>query len=129
MTAPALLLVMAIGRPGCFWAGCCTGRPTASRWGLWSSDRKVGCRRLPAQPLEALASLVIGLAVLTVVLTAGSARSGPAAVAGLAAYALCRQYIGGLRAEPPRRFRHARQITVAGAVIVLIASVALLVRG
>ena len=25
--APALLIGMAIGRPGCFWAGCCTGGP------------------------------------------------------------------------------------------------------
>ena len=24
--APALLIGMSIGRPGCFWAGCCTGR-------------------------------------------------------------------------------------------------------
>ena len=29
-TAPALLLGMAVGRWGCFLAGCCAGRPTAS---------------------------------------------------------------------------------------------------
>ena len=43
--ASALLIGMAIGRPGCFWAGCCPGRPAAARWGIWSSDRRVGCRR------------------------------------------------------------------------------------
>ena len=128
-TAPALLIGMAIGRPGCFWAGCCVGRATASRWGIWSSDRKVGCRRQPAQLLEALASLVIGGAVLAFVLVDGLARSGPVAVAGLAAYTLARQFILSLRAEPPARWRYGRQLTIAAAAIALIVSVVLLVRG
>lgn len=126
VTALAVLIGMAIGRPGCFWAGCCTGRPTASRWGVWSSDRRLGCRRLPAQLLEALASLVIGGAVLAVILTLGLARSGPVAVAGLAAYTLARQFIVGLRTEPPQHWRYGRQVTTAVAVIALIASVVLL---
>ena len=98
--APALLIGMSIGRPGCFWAGCCTGRPTAARWGVWSSDRRLGCRRAPAQLLEALSALISGGAVLIVVLVDGLARSGPVAVVGLAAYTLARQFILGLRAEP-----------------------------
>lgn len=128
VTAPAVLIGMAIGRPGCFWAGCCTGRPTASRWGIWSSDRRLGCRRMPAQLLEALASLVIGAAVVAVVLTAGLARSGPVAVAGLAAYTLARQFIVLLRAEPPAHWRYSHPATVAAASVALIASVVLLVR-
>ncbi len=128
-TAPALLIGMAIGRPGCFWAGCCVGRPTASRWGIWSSDRRVGCRREPAQLLEALASLVIGAAVLAVVLLDGLARSGPVAVIGLAAYTLARQFILSLRAEPPNRWRYGRQLTIAAAALALIAGVVLLARG
>jgi len=127
--APALLIGMAIGRPGCFWAGCCTGRPTASRRGIWSSDRRVGCRREPAQLLEAFASLITGLAVLAVVLSAGLARSGPVAAAGLAGYTLSRQFILGLRADPPRHWRYGRQVTVAAAALVLIASAVLLARG
>ena len=127
-TAPALLIGIGIGRNGCFWAGCCTGRPTASRWGIWSSDRRVGCRRQPAQLFEAVSALVIGLAVLLVVLTAGLQRSGPVAVAGLAAYTLARQFALGLRSEP-RQYRRGRQVTAAVAVIVLIASLALLARG
>ncbi|MFC7571318.1 prolipoprotein diacylglyceryl transferase family protein [Klenkia terrae] len=39
VTAPGLLLGMTIGRLGCFFGGCCVGLPTASRWGIWSSDR------------------------------------------------------------------------------------------
>ncbi len=114
---------MGIGRLGCFWAGCCTGRPTASRWGIWSSDRRVGCRREPAQLLEALTALAAGLVVLAVVLIAGLQRSAPAAAAGLAAYTLCRQFIIGLRAEP-RQWRYGRRVAAAVAAVVLIASVA-----
>ncbi len=129
VTACALLLGMAIGRPGCFWAGCCVGRATSSRWGIWASDRKVGCRREPAQLLEALTSLVIGGAVLAVVLLDGLPRSGPVAVAGLAAYTLVRQFILSLRAEPPERWRYGRQLTIAAAAVALIVSVVLLARG
>jgi phosphatidylglycerol---prolipoprotein diacylglyceryl transferase len=125
--APALLIGMAIGRLGCFWAGCCTGRPSAARWGIWSSDRRLGCRRAPAQLLEALAALVCGVAVLIVVLIAGLPRSGPVAIVGLAAYTLCRQLILGLRAEP-RAWRYGRPVTAAVAAIALIAGIVLLVR-
>lgn len=124
--AAAVLLGMAIGRPGCFWAGCCAGRPTAVRWGIWSSDRRVGCRRYPAQLLEALVALVVGLGVLSFVLVAGLARSGPVAVAGLAAYTLGRQFILPLRAEPPRRWRYGRPVTTVTAAIALLASVIVL---
>ena len=126
--APALLIGMAIGRNGCFWAGCCTGRPVSARWGIWSSDRRLGCRRAPVQLLEALAALISGVAVLAVVLADGLARSGPVAVVGLAAYTLCRQFILGLRAEP-RVWRYGRPVTGTIAALALIAGVVLLVRG
>ena len=125
--APSLLIGMAIGRPGCFWAGCCTGRPVAARWGIWSSDRRLGCRRAPAQLLEALAALISGIAVLAVVLAEGLARSGPVAVVGLAVYTLCRQFILGLRAEP-RVWRYGRPVTGTIAALALILGVVLLVR-
>src|SRR5207247_3725438 len=35
VTAPGLLVAMAVGRVGCFFAGCCGGPPTVSRWGVW----------------------------------------------------------------------------------------------
>jgi phosphatidylglycerol---prolipoprotein diacylglyceryl transferase len=126
--APALLIGMAIGRLGCFWAGCCTGRPTASGRGIWSSDRRLGCRREPAQLLEALAALISGAVVLAVVLALGLSRSGPVAIVGLAAYTLARQFILGLRAEP-RVWRYGRRVTAAAAVIALIAGIVLLARG
>ncbi len=125
--APALLIGMAIGRLGCFWAGCCTGRPIAARWGIWSSDRRLGCRRAPAQLLEALAALISGVTVLVVVLVSGLPRSGPVAIVGLAAYTLCRQFILGLRAEP-RVWRYGRPVTAAAAAIALIVGAILLAR-
>lgn len=51
-TAPGIFLGMAVGRPGCFLTGCCAGRPTTSTWGLWSSDRRLGIRRIPVQLYE-----------------------------------------------------------------------------
>jgi hypothetical protein len=69
------------------------------------------------------------VAVLATVLLAGLQRAGPAAVAGLAAYTLSRQFLLGLRSEPPLRWRYGRQVTAAAAAATLIASVALLVRG
>jgi phosphatidylglycerol:prolipoprotein diacylglycerol transferase len=125
--APALLIGMAIGRPGCFWAGCCTGRPIAARWGIWSSDRRLGCRRAPAQLLEALSALVAGVAVLIVVLIDGLAQSGPVAVVGLAAYTLARQFILGMRAEP-RVWRYGRPVTATIAALALIAGIILLIK-
>jgi len=121
---PALLIGMGIGRHGCFWAGCCTGRPTASRWGIWSSDRRLGCRRMPVQLLEAWTALAVGSAALVTVLVAGLARSGLVAVAGLAAYTLVRQLILGLRDES-RQWRYGRPVTAAAAAIALVMSIAL----
>jgi phosphatidylglycerol---prolipoprotein diacylglyceryl transferase len=125
--APALLIGMAIGRPGCFWAGCCTGRPIAARWGIWSSDRRLGCRRAPAQLLEALSALISGGVVLVVVLIDGLARSGPVAVVGLAAYTLARQAILGLRAES-RVWRYGRPVTATIAALALIVGIVLLIK-
>ena len=127
VAGPALLVGMGIGRPACFWAGCCTGRPTTSRWGIWSSDRRMGCRRAPAQLTEALTALLIGLGLLAYVLVAGLPQSGPAAAAGLAAYTLARQFILGMRGEP-RVWRHGRVVTAVIAAIALVVSVVLLVR-
>src|SRR5260370_633651 len=85
VTTPGLLVAMAVGRVGCFFAGCCGGPPTASRWGVWSSDQRVGARRIPTQLLELMLALSLGLGVLVAVLGHGSA-GGAFFVGGLAAY-------------------------------------------
>src|SRR5579884_3267225 len=64
---------MAVGRVGCFFAGCCGGPPTASRWGVWSSDQRVGACRIPTQLMELVLAGILGLGALAVVLNHGTA--------------------------------------------------------
>ena len=118
--SPGLFFGMAIGRHGCFFAGCCTGRPTASRWGLWASDRRVGTRRIPTQLLEALACLIIGSAALILLLQTRPPVPGALFVGALAAYTLFRQFTLPLRAEG-RNTSIGRPLTVGASVLVLIA--------
>ena len=125
-TAPGLLVAMAVGRVGCFFAGCCGGPPTASRWGVWSSDQRVGARRIPTQLLESMLALSLGLLVLVAVLGHGPA-GGAFFFAALAAYTLGRQGLLRLRAEP-RKTRLGGLATSALAALALIAAVVLLAR-
>jgi len=126
VTAPGLLVGVAVGRVGCFFAGCCGGPPTASRWGVWSSDQRVGARRIPTQLLESVLALSLGLGVLVAVLGHGPA-GGAFFVAGLAAYTLGRQGLLRLRYEP-RKTRLGGLATSALAALVLIAAIVLLAR-
>ncbi len=125
-TAPGLLVAMAVGRVGCFFGGCCGGPITASRWGVWSSDQRVGARRIPTQLLELMLAGILGLGVLVAVLTYGP-RGGAFFVGGLAFYTLVRQGILHLRAEQ-RKTRLGRRVTAALAALVFIVAVVLLTR-
>lgn len=126
MTAPGLLIAMAIGRVGCFFAGCCGGPPTASRWGVWSSDQRVGARRIPTQLLELTLALSLGIAVFVVALSYGPA-GGAIFVSALAAYTLVRQGILHLRAEP-RKSSIAGPLIATLAALVFIVAVIFLIR-
>ena len=125
-TAPGLLLGMTVGRLGCLLGGCCAGRPTSSRWGLWSSDRRVGVRRIPVQLLEStIAGVIAALSVLAV-LSYGTGSNGLVFVGGLGAYITGRQLLFPLRGIP-RATRHGRVVTlVASSVVTLLATAALL---
>lgn len=127
VTVPGLLFAMTIGRFGCFFGGCCAGRPTSSRWGLWSSDRHVGVRRIPTQLLESLLALGVGLAALLAVWDGSPDPAGVVFVGSLAAYTLGRQLLFPLR-DLPRHTSHGRQLTavVAGAVLAAAVVVGLL---
>lgn len=123
LTAPAVFLGMAVGRPGCFLTGCCAGRPTTSRWGLWSSDRVLALRRVPVQLFEAVAALAIGVTAVVLV-SAVEAFPGAVFVAAAAAYTLVRQWLFPFRADPhtPR----GRRITMALCGVVLLADLLLI---
>ncbi|HZP94895.1 MAG TPA: prolipoprotein diacylglyceryl transferase family protein [Candidatus Limnocylindria bacterium] len=124
-SAPALFLGIAVGRPGCFVAGCCGGRPTAARWALWCSDQRIGTRRIPTQLIESLLALVIGAATLFLFLQVRPLLPGALFVGAVAAYALGRQFILPLRSDPRLRSSTGRLVTVTVAALVLGADVLL----
>jgi phosphatidylglycerol---prolipoprotein diacylglyceryl transferase len=99
-SAPGLLLGVTVGRFGCLLGGCCAGRPTCSRWGIWSSNRRLGVRRVPVQLLEASFAGVLGALALAVVLLFGASAGGLVFVAGIAAYTAGRQLLFPLRDIP-----------------------------
>lgn len=108
---PGLFFAVAIGRLGCFLTGCCAGRLTRHRLGIWSSDRRVGARRIPTQLLESAAGLVIGLVTLLVVLRGPTVLPGATFGAATVAYLFIRQFLLRLRAEP-RQFLWRRSSRV-----------------
>lgn len=101
-SAPGIFFAVAIGRVGCFLTGCCAGRCTRSRWGVWSSDRRIGARRLPAQLFESGAGLVIGIAALALVALRVAALEGLVFILSFAAYFGIRQLLLRVRAESRR---------------------------
>ena len=119
VTTPGLLWAMTIGRFGCFFGGCCAGRPTASRLGLWSSNRRLGLRRIPTQLLEAGLALVVGGAAATVVIADAASPAGFVLGGAIAAYTLGRQLLFPLR-DLPRNTASGRILTLALAAAVLV---------
>ena len=125
IAAPAILLGMAIGRLGCWKGGCCAGRLTAGRFAVWCSDRRIGGRRIPTQLMES--ALALFLSVATTVLVIGSqASDGVAAVLGLSAYILVRQFLLRLRSVPRSSVLRPMMITALSGIAVLV-SVALVI--
>lgn len=121
-TVPGILAGMTVGRLGCLFAGCCAGRPTSSRWGLWSSDRRLGQRRIPVQLLESAMAGGLAVLTLTAVLLWGS-LSGIVFVIGIAAYTLGRQLLFPLRGLS-RTTKHGRIVTLVTSAAVLVGSLA-----
>lgn len=117
VSAPALLTGQAVGRLGCLLSGCCVGRPTASRWGVWSSDRRLGCRRVPVQLMESAAAAAIAALAAAAVL-AGFAGTGAVLIAAVAANVLARQGLFGLRQEA-RAVRWGRRLNSGVSVVAL----------
>ena len=122
-TVPALLLGQAVGRLGCLLGGCCAGVPTSSRWAVWSSDRRVGTRRLPVQLLESGAAAVLAVLTGAIAWRTPTSSAGLLFVGGVAAYVLVRQVLFPLRGIP-RATRHGRQVTLATALLTVIGSLA-----
>lgn len=98
-STPALFFGVAIGRLGCFFTGCCAGRCTRSRWGIWSSDRRVGARRIPTQLLESAVGLILGIGSLGILLLAPLPVEGLTFLGAMTAYFAARWRLLKLRLE------------------------------
>ena len=122
ISTPGLLWAMTIGRFGCFYGGCCAGRPTASRWGVWSSNRRLGLRRIPTQLLESGLALVVGTVAAALVITDVASPAGVVFAAAMAAYTLGRQLLFPLR-DLPRHTTNGRTLTLVVAAAILIAGI------
>ena len=97
-----LLVGIAIGRVGCFRAGCCAGRPSAHRYALWSSDRYLGIRRLPTQLLEGIGALALASIAVAMVNLESTMPPGALLLQSLGGYVLLRQALLPYRALPRR---------------------------
>lgn len=128
VTAPGLLVGMSIGRPGCFFGGCCAGIPTASHWGLWSSDRAVGVRRIPVQLIESASSGTIAVAAMLAVLLTYPATGGLIFVVALAANTFIRQLLFPMR-ETKRATVHGRTMTMTVTALIMAAGLAIALTG
>lgn len=122
--APGLLLGMSIGRLGCFFGGCCAGRPSTSRWAVWSSDRTIGVRRLPVQLVESTMSGLIGVAALVAAALAHPQFGGTIFLAAIAANTLGRQLLFPMR-NVPRSTAYGRPVVLGLSGITLVAAILL----
>ena len=117
-STPGIFLAVAIGRVGCFLTGCCAGRCTASRWGVWSSDRRVGARRIPTQLFESVIGLAIAVGTLTLV-AVNVLAAGLVFLGAFAVYAVARQRLLRLRSEQ-RKSAWTLSMTAVASVLVVV---------
>src|SRR5258708_12161 len=126
LRAPGVVLGRAVGRIGCFFAGCCGGPPPAAVGGIWPSDQRVGARRVPTQLMESTVALIFGLVTLAALLARGP-DSGAYFAAAVAGYTLVREGILRLRVEQVK-IRLPVPVTPIVSALVVIVSLVLLAR-
>ncbi len=90
---PALCIGHGVGRLGCFLAGCCYGSPTTWFWGVHLH----GANRHPAQIIEAVLLLVLGVGLLK-----STAKKITLIYVYLISYGLIRLVVEGLRGDQVR---------------------------
>lgn len=118
-----MLIALVVTRFGCLMNGCCVGRATSGRLGVWLPDhRGEWQRRFPTQLFEAIWAAM----VLTVVLSVRTYASHPGTLFAsvVAAYAAGRILIEPTRATTtPRRTTY---VNLAFSACLLVAACALL---
>ncbi len=105
LAAGSLPLGHALGRVGCFLAGCCYGRPTGSPLGVTFTDPHAPASRLcalagPIHPVQLYES--VGLLAITAIIVAAERRPrapGALFLLYLGLYAVLRLIMEGLRGD------------------------------
>ncbi len=136
VAAPGIALGHAIGRLGCFAAGCCYGRPTSEPWGVIFTSRFAARTTgvplgIPLQPTQLFESAVEGVLCLVLLwFFARRHRDGEVMGAWLFCYGVARFFLEFLRGDPGRGsvFGGALTVTQLLAVLMVIAAGVLWVR-
>src|SRR5207245_2716245 len=121
--APGLALGHALGRVGCFFAGCCYGRPVAPSFPL--AIVRDGVPRHPVQLYEAAGLMLLGL----VLSTSAPRPPGRLVTLYLIGYAVLRLFSEALRGDDEARgFVIGHVISTSQAIAIAILLGALVVR-
>jgi phosphatidylglycerol:prolipoprotein diacylglycerol transferase len=130
MLAPAIALGHAIGRIGCFMAGCCYGLPTSGRFGVVFNDPDclvpsyyLGVPLHPVQLYESVCNLLLFLALHRMFLAREKFRKGAVFMAYACGYALVRFSLEFLRGDERGGFFLWLSPSQWGAVAMLIVCV------
>jgi len=91
--APAIALGIAVGRLGCFFRGCCAGKPTSLPWGVNFGD---GILRHPTQIYES----IFCLCLMVYLLCRKNAKPGQLMDEFILIYFTWRFFIEFIRIEP-----------------------------
>ncbi len=134
--APGVILGQAIGRLGCFSAGCCWGRATQVPWAVTFTDvysaRAVGTPMdTPVHPSQLYESLAAALVFLFLLWLAPRKRfHGQVVLAYVAVYSAVRFALEFLRGDPDRGswFRGTLSTSQLIAIVLLLAVAVLLPR-
>ena len=125
LTVIAASLGYAVGRIGCFLAGCCYGRPTDVPWAVVFSDPRCyvapGLRGVPLHPAQ-LYSALAALLIFAVLLRLWRLRAFPLQVTlvFLISYALYKFSVEFFRGDPERGRLEALHLSPSQFICVLI---------
>lgn len=124
--APGIALGHAIGRLGCFAAGCCYGKPTNLPWGVTFTNplthqlvgTPLNVRLHPTQIYEFLAEGAIFVVLLT--LFRRKSFDGQIAALYMFLYGIARYFLEFLRADPERGVMFGGVMTVTQFIAILL---------
>lgn len=124
--APGIAIGHAIGRLGCFAAGCCYGKPTNLPWGVTFTNplsyqlagTPLNIRIHPTQIYEALAEGLIFLVLVT--LFKRKSFDGQIAALYMFLYGIARYFLEFLRADPERGLMFGGVMTVTQFIAILL---------